>query len=603
MEPRPRRKPILFGLGILASYQVLSTIVLWPLITRGFASSLPFGTDAVLDSWGYSWLPYAITHGQNPFFTTYVNFPDGVNLLANTTQLALALVEWPVTAVFGPIASFNLACLVAPTLSAGAMYLLCSAVTKRRILAWLGGLLYGFSAYEMTSLGSFHFQLFFAPSPPLLFLALHELLSRRRPRPWVLGLGIAGLVIAQFFISTELLLMTAIMVAGAAVLGAALTWRATIAAWRYLVVSIGTAAGASVIALAYPLWMAMAGPGHVKGLVILTPQAYRADLLGIPYPTTTQAIAPSHVAEITQHFATAVSENYSYLGIPLLLVVLVGAVVLRKSRTVIVAMAVAIVGWVLSLGGGLAVAGLPSMGATGTEATGTWIPGRLIEALPLLENIIPSRWALFTAIAASVVFVALVDRILGEPGTPRGALRPVAVAAISIACVVPLIPRLPLGEAAMSTPYNVPAHLKKLAAQVIPNGAGVITYPYPTVTNNIAPVIWQSSMGFPFKIPAAYFRVPQGPTGEVAFDPIYGYGYSSYPAQVLYQLGTGAPPPYSESLRLAFLQPLNDAGIHWLAAEITGAPDQAGAKAYLVSLLGRPVAHKGDVSIFKVPKA
>ena len=120
---------------MLLSYQALSTIILWPLISRGISTNLPFGTDAVLDSWGYSWLPHALTNWLNPFVTDYVNFPNEVNLLANTTQLALALVEWPITAIAGPTASFNVACLVAPTLSAAAMYLLARTITDRRLIA------------------------------------------------------------------------------------------------------------------------------------------------------------------------------------------------------------------------------------------------------------------------------------------------------------------------------------------------------------------------------------------------------------------------------------------------------------------------------------
>ena len=589
---------------MLLSYQALSTIILWPLISRGISTNLPFGTDAVLDSWGYSWLPHALTNWLNPFVTDYVNFPNEVNLLANTTQLALALVEWPITAIAGPTASFNVACLVAPTLSAAAMYLLARTITDRRLIAWVGGLLYGFSAYMLTALGSFHFQLFFVPIPPLLFLALHPLVTIQRMRPWKLGLCIAGLLVVQFFISTEVLMTTVIMVALAGIAALLLCPRRILDGWRYVMTALGIGAAATAALLGWPAWIALAGPGRISGLVILTPQAYRADLAGPIFPTTTQAIAPARAAEISSHFASAVSENYSYLGIPLLLATVVGMVLLWRNRTVVVASVISVVAFVLSLGGGLVVAGTPSQGSIGTEATGSWLPGRLLEKLPLFENVIPSRWALFTSIGVALIFAALLDRIATVRASRRSTRAGIAAAIVlSVVVAIPLLPRLPLGEASISIDYALPAHMERLVNSTIPHGDAAITFPYPTGDNFMRPVTWQAAMDFPFKMPAGYFRVPQGPEHKVGFDPIYGYGFSSYPAQVLVGLERGTPPAFTPGVRLAFLAPLNKWGVTWVVADLSGSTNVKATRYYLALLLGLPVATKGPVSIYKVPSA
>ena len=589
---------------MLLSYQALSTIILWPLISRGISTNLPFGTDAVLDSWGYSWLPHALTNWLNPVVTDYVNFPNEVNLLANTTQLALALVEWPITAIAGPTASFNVACLVAPTLSAAAMYLLARTITDRRLIAWVGGLLYGFSAYMLTALGSFHFQLFFVPIPPLLFLALHHLVTIQRMRPWKLGLCIAGLLVVQFFISTEVLMTTVIMVALAGIAALLLCPRRILDGWRYVMTALGIGAAATAALLGWPAWIALAGPGRISGLVILTPQAYRADLAGPIFPTTTQAIAPARAAEISSHFASAVSENYSYLGIPLLLATVVGMVLLWRNRTVVVASVISVVAFVLSLGGGLVVAGTPSQGSIGTEATGSWLPGRLLEKLPLFENVIPSRWALFTSIGVALIFAALLDRIATVRASRRSTRAGIAAAIVlSVVVAIPLLPRLPLGEASISIDYALPAHMERLVNSTIPHGDAAITFPYPTGDNFMRPVTWQAAMDFPFKMPAGYFRVPQGPEHKVGFDPIYGYGFSSYPAQVLVGLERGTPPAFTPGVRLAFLAPLNKWGVTWVVADLSGSTNVKATRYYLALLLGLPVATKGPVSIYKVPSA
>jgi hypothetical protein len=48
----------------------------------------------------------AIVHGGNPLFTDRLNAPYGVNLMANTSVLALALPLAPVTLVFGAGVTF-----------------------------------------------------------------------------------------------------------------------------------------------------------------------------------------------------------------------------------------------------------------------------------------------------------------------------------------------------------------------------------------------------------------------------------------------------------------------------------------------------------------
>ena len=47
-----------------------------------------------------------VLHGEFPFYTEQFNYPDGVNLMANTAVLALGIPMVPVTLLFGPAVSF-----------------------------------------------------------------------------------------------------------------------------------------------------------------------------------------------------------------------------------------------------------------------------------------------------------------------------------------------------------------------------------------------------------------------------------------------------------------------------------------------------------------
>ena len=82
----------LLGLGPLALYAVLA------LFYFGISpASLPKaligeGGDPKQSVWFLAWLPHALLHGENPFFTSAVFQPGRVNLAWSTTMPTLALV-------------------------------------------------------------------------------------------------------------------------------------------------------------------------------------------------------------------------------------------------------------------------------------------------------------------------------------------------------------------------------------------------------------------------------------------------------------------------------------------------------------------------------
>ena len=128
-----------------------------------------------------------MAHGHNPLFTNYANYPHGVNLLNNTSVPLLGVVGAPVTWIWGAIATYNFWCTVALAGSAFAAYVLVRRVVDWGPAAFVAGLLYGFSPYEIGQSG--HLNLSFVVFPPLILLCLHELVvtQRGRPRRWGSG--------------------------------------------------------------------------------------------------------------------------------------------------------------------------------------------------------------------------------------------------------------------------------------------------------------------------------------------------------------------------------------------------------------------------------
>ena len=85
--------------------------------------------------WNLEWWPYALTHGVDPLVTNIIGAPAGFNLSWLTTVPAIALIGAPITAIFGPIVTFNLLTVAAPPVAAWAAFVLCRRLTGRFLVA------------------------------------------------------------------------------------------------------------------------------------------------------------------------------------------------------------------------------------------------------------------------------------------------------------------------------------------------------------------------------------------------------------------------------------------------------------------------------------
>jgi hypothetical protein len=101
--------------GAFLSYLALSLLFFGRGVLAHPASVyLGRGPDPQLYIWFQAWWAHAISHHLNPFLTTAVWAPSGVNL-AWTTDFPLATcLLYPITRIWGPIVACNILHLVAP---------------------------------------------------------------------------------------------------------------------------------------------------------------------------------------------------------------------------------------------------------------------------------------------------------------------------------------------------------------------------------------------------------------------------------------------------------------------------------------------------------
>jgi hypothetical protein len=115
-------RPAARHLALLTCYLAAGIALTWPralLLTRG---QLPATRDVASYVWDLWWVPHQVFRLDNPWFTTHMAAPVGIQLGYDTTMPLVGVVMSPVTLVFGPAVSFNLLSIVMPGLLCYMMY-------------------------------------------------------------------------------------------------------------------------------------------------------------------------------------------------------------------------------------------------------------------------------------------------------------------------------------------------------------------------------------------------------------------------------------------------------------------------------------------------
>lgn len=486
------------------------------------------------------------THLDDPFVTERMNVPDGVNLMANTSILGLSVPLAPVTLLFGPHASLvALLVLGYATTALAWYYLLSRHLVASRGAAVLGA---GFCAFApgMVSHGNGHPNIvaqFLVPFMVLWTLRLGE------PGRSVRNGAILGLLVTwQAFINEEVLLLTALGL-GIFVLVAMALRSDGRRPVRPFLAGLAVAAMVAVALLAYPLWVQFTGPGSYHGL---RPdiQAYGADLASFPAfsreslagsPATARGLAPN-----------ATEEN-AFFGWPLLL--LVGGLTWwqRRSAVAVGLAAVATAFAVAALGPQIRWHGAPVV-------RGPW---SLLQKLPLLDSVVPTRLALAVVPPLGLLLALGWDRWRCAPG---GRWR-YAFPALVAAALLPILPT-PLPDRPR-TPTPAPLVDGRLG-EYVADGRSVLFVPPPR-GQDPDPLVWAAEADLAWAITHGYFL---GPVRDPA-RPVLRYGIFTAPprstSQLLYQVAaSGEVPEITADMRRTALEDLR----YWRVAVLVLVPDR-----------------------------
>jgi hypothetical protein len=524
------------------------------------------GGDPAIFVWFLRWVPFALEHGHDPLVTHHLNYPDGVNLMWNTSVPLAGLLLAPVTAVGGPVLAYNLLLVAGFALSAWCAYLAIRRFVPGQLAAAAGGLVYGFSP-AMRSQAS-HAHMSVALLAPLMLLLLHEILVRQRRSPWLAGGALGLLAGCQLLVGEELLAMTALVGFVLLVLLVAGNLGRLRGRVAYPLKGFATAAVVFAAVAAWPLSVQFTGPQRIHGDIQKTPRM--SDLYSFVLPDSQQALAP----DAAVRRVSRLSGRSAYLGIPLLLVVT--AVTLRRwsDPVVRVSLGLLLLSALLSLGPSLLVGG---------HDIGIRLPMALLERLPLLDSLVPPRMAQLTALFAGLllaVFLHLVWR--------RGGWWRVAAAVTGLVVLAPLWPARPVP----AQKVNTPAFFTGPAVRQLRFDGVTLVLPFPYGSSEA--MTWQAQADLWFRMPGGYFIGPQ-PNGQPKF-----YALPTPTSRAFNRIRTGDPPP---PLTKQWRRTLARDFVRWRVSNVAVGPmpNRAVMVRFLTELLGRPPRRVDGVDLWRDP--
>lgn len=502
-KPEHHRTGLVAVGSAAAAYLALALLANLHVWSHGVTHTLTNnGPDVDEEVWFLAQTPWALVHGVNPLANNWLNYPAGVDLMDNTAMPLLGVLGWPITFLFGPVATYNVLFDVAFASSGLTFFAMMRRFTPWWPAAFIGGLLYAFSPF-MAAVGFGHLFLLANPVAPLVIIVIDRILRTGKGSWWGNGLALGLCLAAQFYISTEVLAsMVVLLVSALVVLGVAALlgrWRPNI---RRFASSVGAAAAVVALLAGPGAAVALAGPAHISGPA-QSPSVLAGlstDPVGLVLPTTNQRFTygdTGYAAKLVAERApdgriTLIDlvENGTYVGVPLLLLLVATAVVLRRRWWVPLSAALGAWALVLSLGSRLHVGG---------HQTSIPLPFDVLVHLPLVDSSVASRYMEFFWLFAAILLATAVDALYGALRR-RG--RPVAAVAaalgVAVVALLPLVPSWPYPASAADAPVWFTG-----AARLLPQGSTVLVYPAASPVDADA-MLWQADADLRFKMPGGY---------------------------------------------------------------------------------------------------
>jgi hypothetical protein len=436
------------------------------------------GPDPAQSIWFLNWWAYAIKHRANPFLTKFLFAPAGANLAWATTFPLAALAALPITYSFGPVAAYNILCLLAPALAGWAAFVLCRWITHEYWPSVAAGWVFGFSSYIVSAILTHLHSTMVFPLPLIFWVVLRRLNGELGPGRFVAALGL--LIAVEFALFAEAIASVTLIGGFAFLLGVTLAKEESRRRLWMLVAPIGAAYALAALILS-PYLYYMFAFGHPGG-VVLNPMYHGADLVSLLIPTSVNELGrPAFLGSISRTYLATLTETGSYLALPLIAIAfLFGREHWREPRGRIL-IEITLIVCVLAMGTHFVIAGHPTIGA----------PWMLFAKLPLVDKALPVRLMVYVFLALAIIVAIWLSS---------------ARVGVSYRCVMGgalvlfMLPNLSAGY--WKSPYEVPRFFSSgLYRQYLSRNENVMAIPALIFGDGMQ---WQVAGGMYFRLAGGY---------------------------------------------------------------------------------------------------
>lgn len=527
--------------------------------------------DPVSNAWNAAWVPYALTHGLNPYQSAYLNAPFGINNMWPAPTMLYILIVWPLTMLVSPTLGYNAIMLLAMVGTGVAAFALMTRFTTRLWLAVWASCLFTFGPYEVSEATAGHVDLAAVGSLLLLVLLIDELVRVRTWQPRTLGLCIAATLIGQMLTSEELLGTAVLMASLGALLAAPFRFKLDRSSAQYMLRSLKWAAVATPCMLAFAAYQWLA-PGALHG-PNASPAVFSVPLITYFVPGPSQLLSVPWATGITQFVWGTKQELTSYVGLGVIVTLALGArrvndTLLRWALAMLLVSALLAAGPAVPLRGGFI---LPA-------------PEALLAMLPLVGDILPVRLGVYVDLFSALALVMVLDQVKCANWVRYSAAAVVALT---------WIPAVPAPAVKVATPTEF-SRQPSLGSSSTRASDVVLVLPYVASGATDNAMLWQAAAHFTFRMPEGYWvRLTTSQAGNR-----YGPAVTRFTDSLLMIAASGHRPAMTASLRADAIAYLRR---HDVRAVVLGpSPHESTLRGFIDWVLGASPSYTGGVAVWRV---
>ncbi len=498
-------------LAAFMGYFIASCIVFHSIISVGIYNSQPkMGSgDYGLAVSNIAWLPFAILHGKNIFFSNYQFALRGINMMSTPAYFTQALIMSPVTIIFGPVFSTNLAIILGPVVTGFSAFVVYFKITASKLGSFLAGLVLGFSILVINDSIYGHFHVTWIFGPPVIFYAYYKLIRVQNPSILKYGIWLGIVFVLQFYASVELLFTSLFFYT---LFGIFLLLIRRSMLWPKLweIVKVTTIGAVfSLLFCGYGIYFFVAGKDHVF---------YNNGIYSNPVFKLSIADLFIPLDKLNLNL-NLFSNNFAKIAMPIvpMLIILVTRKYLWKKPLVRYSLLFSIVIYLCMIGSNLRIVPMQNL-----------IPNPiyyLFMHIPIISATLFVRYCYFFMFFINFGFILGMERLYQIKIRNRSAFKPKILIKSTVAVLL-ILNLFWMDSHFFDNQQPIPSSTLLSSDRYIPKNAIIWVYPRATISNG-NPLIYLAQSGFHYRITSGYgFESIHGiPSFFLRLSPIDKYIY------------------------------------------------------------------------------